>query len=561
MELHDDVPSPNSQYTPPEYSSVLPSNQQRMYNENIINTSFPNIRTRKQALYFTQLDVISTALNNIKDRFSAYYIIYILTLMMLVLYRFQSNYFATNCITMLNSFSIAFYLSDVFWIDWCLVAVWILLSALYVISVSTLSTEMAQNKDVHSKYHIMNNDDKKNTRKVTELSDLSSLKVVNSQISSSTVSALDIIHHNVEVNNRTILQYKLYIFGNACFYLMLYVICILLTCLYIICESLPTENVLKITGSTIFFISRSMGAVLTVSNSIVVPKMVDSLHQLVYGRNTLSKPFISQNRTMIIFCLRTMTGIIIPIVASIILLNDCANGWTYFWTECLYNKSKFSIDYVVDEHTYTVNPSIQLSDASEMCGMQPIKWNKCLRQFFYSWTNVIVLKLLLTVIMPFIVTGCIRLRKLCLSKMYHCCGNCMKSLDTKLNGKISRYIDNPVLKIDLEYAMICTKIEIMIIFSFITPLIIPITLLSIYVNLTVYRYLVKEKKAYIFPFNSSFTFIPIHMLVFGIMVSQMFIVLFTWNSIGNIVIKWVLVTSLIVIDVWFLLKKKKQKKK
>eukprot|EP01084_Bolivina_argentea_P306059 528799_1 len=524
--------------------------QSKHTTNNIGASSAVKLIYRKHAMYHSnkaQLRIITQAMNQIQGQFSQYYIIYIITVILLVIYRYESKYFMAECITMLNSFGVAFYFSDVVWIDWCLVTVWIVLSAIYVHSVCILSIKSikmaASGRNIHRGYisSSINDDDFDPLQ-----SDYNSIKLVDSS-RKDTTSNDEVVEHNALFIRKHAIKFKsrkskLVQFFKTFVYFMLYVLCILLTCLYIICESLPSQNVLYITESEILLITKSMAFVLTVSNSIVVPKMVDNMNKLCHCSNSLSRNFVKQSRSIIVFSLRTLTAIIIPIIASIILLNDCGNGWTYFWSECVYKKDKFEIDYVIGIYNYATNPFLRLADASTICGMQPIIWSKCIRQFFRSWTNVIVLKLLLMVIMPFIVTTYKLVRKLCLSKIYS--DRCYKR---------SNYIESYRIKMDVEYMMICSKIEVMLIFSFMTPFIIPITLLSIYVNLTVYHYLVVFKKADIFPFEQEFVFIPINMLIFGIIVSQIFIVVFTWISIGNTWINCYLLLSLFVVDVYFVI--------
>eukprot|EP01084_Bolivina_argentea_P044738 82314_1 len=115
--------------------------------------------------------------------------------------------------------------------------------------------------------------------------------------------------------------------------------------------------------------------------------MVDNIYKCIYCTKKLSKIFITRKRTIIIFLLRTLTIIIIPIISSIILLDDCGNGWSVFWSQCYGNNlSKWNVSIKLNLFSYATNPNLKLSDSTEMCGIQPIVWNNCIRQFFHSWT-------------------------------------------------------------------------------------------------------------------------------------------------------------------------------
>eukprot|EP01084_Bolivina_argentea_P004435 8431_1 len=164
-----------------------------------------------------------------------------------------------------------------------------------------------------------------------------------------------------------------------------------------------------------------MSLILTFNNSLVIPQLVDNCHKILNNKHSLSKQFVIKGRAKIIFILRTLTSIIIPIIFGIIILNDCGNGWTLFWSPCYHeNKTKFDIDADIDVYARgSEQPSIRLSDASKICGLQTIIWNKCIRAFFHSWSNIITQKLLLMVFMPIIITLFKVLKTHLLSKCYN----------------------------------------------------------------------------------------------------------------------------------------------
>eukprot|EP01084_Bolivina_argentea_P134921 237837_1 len=151
--------------------------------------------------------------------------------------------------------------------------------------------------------------------------------------------------------------------------------------------------------------------------------MVDNVHRLIHRSDNLSKTFITKQRTIVIFLLRTLSTIIIPIISSIVLLNDCGHGWVKFWSQCYGDSnSKFNVFVAVNIFGFIQDPNLELIKSSEICGFHSIDWSNCLRRFFYSWTHVIILKMLLMVFMPFFVTISKILWKRVLKRLYTRCG-------------------------------------------------------------------------------------------------------------------------------------------
>ena len=117
-----------------------------------------------------------------------------------------------------------------------------------------------------------------------------------------------------------------------------------------------------------------------------------------------------------------------------LLLNDCGNGWTKLWTQCsqenigdferkvhLYGFGESSIN----GNTHNFDFNMNLSTYDTICGYQTIKWNKCLRKFMYSWSPIIVQKLLIMVFMPFIVLIWKLFKYNVLPKLWNRCCYCM----------------------------------------------------------------------------------------------------------------------------------------
>ena len=110
------------------------------------------------------------------------------------------------------------------------------------------------------------------------------------------------------------------------------------------------------------------------------------------------------------------------------------------------------------------------------------------------------------------------------------------------------------LKIDSEYTMIASKVEVMMVFSFACPLLVPLCVLSIYSNLFVYNYLGTNLKWEIYPLHSASSIaIPVQLLLLGVLVSELFVTCFAYAALQQQRLLWVaLLASFTAIDVYFI---------
>eukprot|EP01084_Bolivina_argentea_P049919 91787_1 len=124
-------------------------------------------------------------------------------------------------------------------------------------------------------------------------------------------------------------------------YLTLYVFGTIILMLYILSESLPTDNILPIDDNIQRYLSFAISPVIAVNNSIITPQFISSFFEIT--------KLSTKHRNKLIMILRTFTTIIIPILFSMLLLNDCGALWVKMWRPCIRNKndetSPFNIDY------------------------------------------------------------------------------------------------------------------------------------------------------------------------------------------------------------------------
>eukprot|EP01083_Nonionella_stella_P030072 82561_1 len=454
--------------------------------------------------------------DDITDFFQDYWLI-VVCILLLICYHLNAIYFL--CIPLLNSFTFSYYSyedSEYPWIDIMVTILWILVNVLFW-------RNMLMSHTINVRNHSLN-----------------------IELQSETT-------HAINPNNRC------FLFAQWMSLLSAYVLASAMTLLYIITRSLPADNRFNIDETEVKFIHYSIPWILTVNNAFIVPHLTDTTYQFVYG--SYSSRYISHYRAQIVLLIRTFSISILPFILSIFLLNDCMGLWTVFWERCLpENRHQFNVEInsqfgnpvlQTDSDIFYINHLSLLSE-KDVCSLtENVKWDKCLRSFSSQWSLVIVSKLLTTCCLPFLVFLYKRYveRKLyvVLSK---CC--CVNKISHHFEGKSIAQIN-----IDMEYVMILTKLETMIIYSMIVPFSIPLTLLSIKINLFVYHLMIEKEKFVIKPFNADIVF-PIHLLSIAIVLEQCLICCFAKMAFGSNSCFYALVISLICIDSVFIYKYFKQ---
>ena len=124
------------------------------------------------------------------------------------------------------------------------------------------------------------------------------------------------------------------------------------------------------------------------------------------------------------------------------------------------------------------------------------------------------------------------------------------------------------INVDMEYAMLITKLESVISFACIFPLIIPVSLIAVESNKKFYNIMIDKDKLdwTLTSFKGTSSF-PINFLLFGVLFGQSIIVMFFKECIRSPIYSitehlWIILLSILVImDVLFTVIYKKTKKK
>ena len=285
---------------------------------------------------------------------------------------------------------------------------------------------------------------------------------------------------------------------------VLYLLGLVVIILYIFCESLPDQNTVIPSLYVRDIITNGMAAILAVNNAIIVPNLVRK------------GGFIGSRRIQLVMILRTINTLILPIIAALFLLNDCGRWWTKYWIPC-YDENKydiFSIDYPIDGVYVFGNGRtdmmINLFSPNDICDTKSIleiNWSKCIRAFFYHWTFVIVMKFMISIIIPLVVM-ILKIWRHKLIRYYN--EVWLKRDDTTL----------PVIKINSQYSMLMTAFEAILAFGIVCPLIIPVIMVGIDLNIRCYNLMIKQMKWQLTTYENISKSFPIYLLIVGLICGQ-----------------------------------------
>ena len=320
-------------------------------------------------------------------------------------------------------------------------------------------------------------------------------------------------------------------------YLSLYVITLFVLFIYICSRNIPSnDNILHLNQYWMDLIEYSVSILLGLTTSIIVPNLTDSFYKILIKNNPISyEKFVLTYRANFIIILRAITSIVFPFIITLLFVNDCGNMWTYFWNTCAYNRNELSVTI-----TNGGIPFVLLTP-DQICGFKynQILSEQCLRSFNLIWcNNILIKKMIFMVFLSFFVV----IKRIIIKK---CKDKCCKKRN-----------DNIVYKIDSEYSMVISKLEIIIIFGLISPFLIPLGLLSIYIDVFVYNYMVNNYGWLIYPFTKRL-YIPIYYINISIIMGNAYIILLSFYLLDNIHF-WILSVNLVFVitgSIWMKSKK------
>ena len=208
---------------------------------------------------------------------------------------------------------------------------------------------------------------------------------------------------------------------------------------------------------------------------------------------------------------------------------------------------------------YTYYGRVNFFSWHDICkskGLNEINWDKCIRTFSSQWSLVINKKLCIMIVSPILIVffnyfkryAIIRCNWLYL-KIRH--RNMLYNNKSSGNGDDFDGSQKPIqIKGDLEYAMFGTKCESMIIWFPISPIVIPLTALSMYTNYYIYNLMIEKYNWQFIPFDIHIKF-PIQFICISILVSQFYTCVFMFVCIDNQLAFYILMISLIILDIFY----------
>eukprot|EP01083_Nonionella_stella_P008010 23053_1 len=485
----------------------------------------------------------------IKHRFNDWKLLLCVALLITV-YAFNTNYYSV--VTFESYFALSWYHSDgsYSWTHWCLLI--LAVSIQIIISKIILDLNLEQIHIKHKKTLKEMSIASKQERKKTQQLDIYENYVFDKQIStnnadtnsndtSTNIADTNINDNaiNTNSNNRFVqktryshILYALWVMV----YCVLYLVGISFVVMYWVARSLPEQNVLHLRQSESILITQSIGLILFINNEFIIKGLV--------GLVAKHYDFVYFYRSEFELGLRINNSIIVPLISSIILLNDCGKYWIHLWDYCNNEELRQEFDFwatvgydACEEQECDTN--IMLLSAHEVCSKPSIDVNKCIRSFFYHWTFAIMMKLIFTMIASIF-------------------GLLWKSITRRCCKRI--YIEG-------HYTTIITNLLISIIFLFISPLILLLNLMQISLRTYLYR-------VYVFKFKMQLSIkntrnvkahktkqsLPIYFLWIGVIIGHILVIVFLVFSIQNVIIVAVFALSVVVMGVYcrFMVQKSKK---
>ena len=485
----------------------------------ISDSSLLGARARKQTFTLLSQDVF---VNNMKTAVTQFIKLKLMicVLVLIGIYYFNSNYF--QCCLILDKLSLNYYYTNNannnHWMDWIVV---IILTMLYcILCHNVVQLHQAQVKKQH--------DD--NCESINQASGLITFN---------------------QTKTTKILSFLTFLFA--------FLVANIFVIVSIIVDNLPNHNTLNIDDSQVKIMSILLPLALSINIAVIIPNFVDGCYKCIYlTRNYLSTIYITKYRPLIILFLRSVSMIIVPIISSIFLMQNCGNYWVKFWNVCnLIKHDQFNatFSYLFSSSTDATEALKEiLVDSSEICNptsLNDIQWDKCIRTFSSQWSLIVTKKLSIMVLLPFLVIA----KKFVSFKLQKCVENFWCNSTKKLRSKNQNNNNESFvgLKIDLEYANLLTMLETMIVWCPISPLIAPLTLLSIYSNYFAYHHAIDSYHWSVYPFDNDVR-LPIYVLCISIIFSQTYVCLFMLFCFQHAYTGWVFAIVMFSINFVFVLK-------
>eukprot|EP01083_Nonionella_stella_P167529 563328_1 len=448
-------------------------------------------------------------------------------------YKYSTNYFL--CTTMITSFDLAYWSlfnihSDEhniakICVDGLLCLLWIIASTLLCHMVCTLCIESHRtggNVDNIGNINLNEYEFNVSGNPLFDSWDDTEESLDNVSLASSFLAADDDDPYNTamdrDYNTATLRSWKKY--GYFILWNALFVVAVSLILLFGVSQSLPDNNVFNLRNNGREILCDSIAIILAFNSCICIPNLVDSWNILLFNEYTPKT-----RRGIVILILRSVCGIVIPMISSFILLNNCGRYWIKFWNPCI--KTELAEELFTSRaDTWIYGGNNDLLQAYSVCDNE-FNLGKCLRQYFNKWIIILIEKLFVCLILPVPII-------------------CVKWVKFEWRKWRDPHYTFIYPRVDSEYFMVLTKVEIMIIWSLIAPAIVPITLVAIQANRFFYGAVIKNcqwKLANRAP-------APVKFLCFSIIIQQILIILFANVAFNHAphIYSYVLIASFIVID-------------
>ncbi|ETO20141.1 hypothetical protein RFI_17073, partial [Reticulomyxa filosa] len=283
--------------------------------------------------------------------------------------------------------------------------------------------------------------------------------------------------------------------------------------IYFAFESLPENNTLHIPSSLLFVIQKIVSLVLTLHNSFIAPNFTFYLVEFAFYVCRIKNNKMARIcRNFMTQFLRTLLCVVIPLILAFYFYNDCGARWTNYWSTCVGKDPNEAV--VGYQYTYTnlnfnttVKENVVALSWSDLCQPTTFRFGACIREILEKWGNVMVVKMAINIISPWI-SVLIQMLVAQIKKCYY------------------GFEDSE--KLNFRAASLFINVELVVLLGLFCPLIVPLCAMTIISNILQLQYLLKKKdskKRSVYKLSNEVPPFPVSMLIAPFLLQQAFWVL------------------------------------
>jgi hypothetical protein len=249
------------------------------------------------------------------------------------------------------------------------------------------------------------------------------------------------------------------------------------TVAYVLSHSLPTNNTLGISAGMATALLESLPFLLVAINTTLLPTLTRWVARVGLGfgnRMGDAAPLVTQ---LLLFG-RLLTTVAVPVAAMLLLGQSCGERWKSMWLPCHGNSNEFNVPLPVSERPLKGQdgyvPKTFVFTTAELCLQEPkYGTSECVRSTIEALAPLFAQKMVLA--------SC--LQPACLLLFY----------ESGMADWIARRRGGYRVRLDLEFAMVLTWVEMGLVYGLVLPAVLPVAALAMGVHWFTFRWLVVHR--------------------------------------------------------------------